>query len=177
MTNSSTRWHMLTLVGEDRPGIVAALARALYSGKCNLGETSMMRLGGNFTIMMMVAGAQSSDALAALVSPVADSLGLRLHVDAIEGRLHQHLAPDAQVTVHGADRAGIVAEVTGALADAGFHILDLNSDVGGTDAAPVYLMMIEGHAANGLDELEAALAPLRDKGIELVLEPIDTLMG
>lgn len=174
---SDSMWYMLTVVGEDRPGIVAALTRALYSGKCNLGETSMLRLGGNFTIMMMVSGVESVQALDALVLPVAESLNLRVHVDAIEAHLHQHLAPDAQVTVYGADRAGIVAEVAGALADAGFHILDLNSDVGGTDVAPVYLMMIEGHAARGMEELESALAPLRDQGIEVVLEPIDTLMG
>jgi len=47
-------WYMLTLVGRDRPGIVARVTRALYAGGCHLGETSMMRLGGNFTIMMMV---------------------------------------------------------------------------------------------------------------------------
>lgn len=48
------RWYMLTVVGQDRPGIVAALARALYEGGANLGEASMARLGGNFTIMLMV---------------------------------------------------------------------------------------------------------------------------
>ena len=48
---------MLTLVGEDQPGIVAAVTEALFAKGMNLGEASMLRLGGNFTVMMMVSGA------------------------------------------------------------------------------------------------------------------------
>jgi len=48
------KWYMLTVVGEDRPGIVAKLTHALFEGGCDLGEASMMRLGGSFTIMLMV---------------------------------------------------------------------------------------------------------------------------
>ena len=47
-------WYMMTVVGKDRPGIVAHLSAALYDGGCNLGEASMIRLGANFSIMMMV---------------------------------------------------------------------------------------------------------------------------
>jgi peptide deformylase len=42
--NSYEKWFMLTLVGKDRPGIVAQITRALYEGDCNLGEASMVRL-------------------------------------------------------------------------------------------------------------------------------------
>ncbi|CAK0777283.1 hypothetical protein CCP3SC15_5790004 [Gammaproteobacteria bacterium] len=45
------QWYMLTVVGQDRPGIVALLTASLYEGGCNLGEASMIRLGGNFTII------------------------------------------------------------------------------------------------------------------------------
>ncbi len=47
------RRPMLTLVGTDRPGIVAALTETLFRASCNLGEASMARLSGNFTIMLM----------------------------------------------------------------------------------------------------------------------------
>ena len=99
-------WYMLTLVGEDRPGIVAKVTSALFDGNCNLGETSMMRLGGSFTIMMMVGSDASATQLEKLLSPVVDSLGLRLHVDRIQGQLHHHIVPDVRITVSGADRAG-----------------------------------------------------------------------
>ena len=34
-----------------------------------------------------------------------------MHVDHIEGGLHQHREPDVRISVYGADRAGIVAHV------------------------------------------------------------------
>lgn len=170
-------WFMLTVVGEDRPGIVASLTRALYAGQCNLGETTMMRLGGNFAIMMMVSGPLDVARLDQLVRPVAESLQLRIHIDQIAARLHDHRQPNVQVTVHGADRAGIIADVTGALAAAGLDILDLNSDVAGTEDRPVYIMLIDGYIDDELERLDTALQPLRENGIEATLTLLDTLVG
>ncbi len=50
----ANNWYMLTAVGEDRAGIVAGVTKALFEGGCNLGDASMMRLGGSFSIMLMV---------------------------------------------------------------------------------------------------------------------------
>ena len=174
---SASHWFMLTVVGEDRPGIVAALTRVLYEGGCNLGETSMLRLGGNFTVMMMINGATDAAALEHIVRPISDKLKLRIHVDQIAARLHDHHQPNAQITVYGADRAGIIADVTGTLAEAGFDILDLNSDVAGSEQQPVYIMMIDGYVQGDVERLNHALQPLRDNGIEATLTPLDTLMA
>ncbi|NIP72867.1 MAG: ACT domain-containing protein [Gammaproteobacteria bacterium] len=171
------KWYMLTVVGSDRPGIVARLTHALFEGGANLGEASMMRLGGNFTIMLMVEYAGTAHRLDELVEPVLQSLGLRWHVDRIEGRLHQHRLPDVRIRVSGADRAGIVARVTGALAEAGLNILELESDVGGSAERPIYVMHIEGHAVEGVEVLRSALAAVSDEGMDVSLEPIDTMIG
>ncbi len=170
-------WYMLTLVGKDRPGIVAHVSSALFEGGCNLGEATMMRLGGNFSIMLMVQSELNSKGLHDLVMPVAESMDLHLHVDRIEGGLHQHLDPDVRITVYGADRAGIVAKVTGALAEAGLHILDLESDVAGSTDKPIYIMHIEGHAAEGIEALRAALEVVHKEGIEVQIAPVQTLIG
>ncbi len=170
-------WYMLTLVGEDRPGIVAKVTSALFDGECNLGETSMIRLGGNFTIMMMVSTDLTGSQLEKLLSSVVDSLGLRLHVDRIKGQLHRHIVPDVRVTVSGADRAGIVAKVTTALAEAGLNILDLESDVAGSEESPIYIMCIEGVAAEGVAALEAAVEVIAGEGIDITISPLETLIG
>jgi glycine cleavage system transcriptional repressor len=151
-------WQMLTLVGEDQSGIVAQVTEALFQGGCTLGETSMIRLGGNFTIMLMVSDGERP--LASLISA-----------------LHQHRAPNYQVRVVGADRAGIVARVTGALAKSGFNILELDSDVVGSADEPVYIMTIQGFAEATLETLEAALEASRDADIEVNISPIETLIG
>ena len=171
------RWHMLTVVGRDRPGIVATLADTLYRGGANLGEASMTRLGGNFTIMLMVESDFDAGALARLLAPATQHLGLQLHVDAIEGQLHDHVEPNVRIAVHGADRPGIVAQITAILAEQGFNILDLNSDVAGSADKPIYVMVLDGYAQAGAAALERALAPMRASGIELRITPIDTLVG
>ena len=169
-------WHMLTVVGSDRPGIVAKLTEVLFRGGCNLGEASMARLGGNFSIMLMVEGADAL-ALEKLVRPVTDVLGLRLHLDPIHGELHHHVEPNVQVTVYGADRPGIVAQAATALSGAGFNILDLNTDVGGTAERPIYIMLIDGYVAEGVTVVERAIAPLRADGVEVRVTALDTLIG
>ena len=171
------QWTMVTVIGNDRPGIVARVSAALFEHGCHLGEASMMRLGGNFTIMLMVGHDGVPAEVEATLAPVVRELGLRLHVDAIEGHLHDHREPDVRITVFGADRAGIVAQVTGALAAAGLNILDLESDVGGSATAPIYVMHIEGTAERGVEALQQALDGLAGADIEIRIEAIETLIG
>lgn len=172
------KWYMLTLVGKDRPGIVAHVTSALYEGGCNLGEASMMRLGGNFTIMLMAQSGQNTKAIHDLVAPVAESMGLHLHVDVVEGGRHQYIEPDVRISVYGADRAGIVARVTGALAEAGLNILDLESDVAGTADQPIYIMHIEGLAREGIEALQSVLDVIKvEDGVDVHISSIDTMIG
>ena len=91
--------------------------------------------------------------------------------------MHDHRIPDVRIAVYGADRAGIVAKVTAILAEAGLDILELESDVGGTDAEPIYIMSIEGYAAEGIPALESALEIVRAEGIDASLQTIETLVG
>jgi glycine cleavage system transcriptional repressor len=171
------KWYMLTLVGKDRPGLVAHVTHALYEGGCHLGETSMMRLGTSFTIMMMVQHDGNVSSLQKLLGTEADSLGLHLHIDHIEGGLHHHHDPDVRISIYGADRPGIVAHATGALTEAGLDILDLTSDVGGTEDAPIYVLHIEGRASEGIVALQSALDIVKKEGVDAQLTPIDTLVG
>src|SRR3569623_315654 len=104
-------------------------------------------------------------------------MDLHLHHDAIEGPLHAHQLPDVRISEIGADQPGNVANVTRALSEAGLHILNLESDVGGTAAIPIYVMHIEGQARAGIEALRAALHGVAHDGIEAKLTPIDTLVG
>ncbi len=170
------KWYMMSLVGKDQSGIVAQVSAALFEAGGALGETSMMRLGCNFTIMMMVEMEGSADQLGVVVGPVAEKLGLHLHIDEIDPGLHQHQIPDLRVVVHGADRPGIVAQVSGALADSGFDVTDLDSQVGGSEAAPIYILLIEGDANSGIETIHQALEPLSTT-VDFRVEEIETLIG
>lgn len=169
---------MVTLIGKDRTSIVSQVTAAIYEGGGNLGETSMMRLGGNFSIMMMVDFSGSSKDLKDVLSHVTDSLNLHLHIDHIEAKLHEHIIPDVRISVYGSDRVGIVSKVTRVLADAGLNVLDLESDVAGDSDKPIYILHIEGEASQGIKSIESALQAVKDEeGIDAELIEIDTLIG
>lgn len=173
-----SQWFMLTLVGKDQAGIVAQVTTALYEQGCNLGEASMLRIGGNFTMMLMIEFTGKIEVLATQLQPLAEKLQLKLHFDCIEGELHHHQQSDVILTVHGADRAGIVAQVTSQLADAGLNIVDLVSDVGGCKEKPFYIMQIEGVATQGFERLEQALQTLlqQQPDLQVTIKPIDAMV-
>ncbi len=170
-------WYMVTIVGEDQPGIVARVSQALFEGGCNLGEATMVRLGGSFTIMIMVEHSGEPGALQAMLQGPADALGLHLHLVRIEGRLHAELEPDVRITVSGADRPGIVAQVTSALAGAGLNIVSADTRVAGSPAHPVYIMQIDGQALRGVRALRETLSTITRDGVEATITPIEALVG
>ena len=169
--------YMLTLVGQDKPGIVAALTSALFDAGASLGEASMMRLGDNFAVMVVAEFSGDEARLHQILGPVAEQLGLHLHVDPCDGRSRGHPVPDVRISVFGADRPGIVAQVTTALAGTGFNILDLESDLAGTGAEPVYILHIEGEAGDGIDAVKAVLDPVAQQGVDIEVDSIDTFIG
>ena len=170
-------WKMLTLVGKDQPGIVAKITSALYDVGAQLGEASMMRLGGNFTIMLMVNSQKTIEELNQAIQQVADSMHLSASFQEIEAHLHQHEISDSRITIYGADRPGIVAQATTHLLDAGYNIMDLESDVAGTEDEPIYIIHIEGIAAQGQEALEKAIAQIREDGVNVDMTPIDIMIG
>jgi len=170
------QWNMLTLVGKDQKGIVARISTALFDAGANLGEASMMRLGGNFTIMLMVKSDQNLTVLCEAVKPVVDSLNLTYHFQEIDAELYSHQVPDTRIVVYGADHSGIVAKVTSALLETGFNILDLESDLAGTEEKPIYIMQIEGISDMDIPDIEAALSDLKQQ-VRIDVYAIETLIG
>ncbi len=171
------QWFMLTLVGIDQKGIVARVSSAIYKAGGNLGETSMIRLGGNFTVMMMIQSELSLQQLQDVISPIAQQLSLRMHLDLIDANLYDYHEPNVDITVYGADKAGIVARVTSVLADAGLHILDMQTVVAGDPEKPIYIMQIEGEASEGVDALNRAIESILDSGVEVKIAEMNTLIG
>ncbi|MZH02233.1 MAG: hypothetical protein F3745_02180, partial [Nitrospinae bacterium] len=73
-------WFMLSVIGIDQPSIVASLSAGLCKNGCNLGDSSMVRLGKYFTIMLMVGHDGDAGEVEAMLVPITEELGLRLPV-------------------------------------------------------------------------------------------------
>jgi glycine cleavage system transcriptional repressor len=170
----------LSAIGRDRPGIVAGLTHALFEQGCNLEESSMTRLKGEFAILLLVT---LSDTIApavleASLAPVARDLGLTLLVRDLTAEEMQ-AEDDSQtqpytLVVYGADRPGIVFRVTEAASRHGLNITDLRTRV--TGAAPVYslLMEVEAPSAAAAEAFRGELTALRGElHVETTFEPVD----
>ncbi len=169
------QWKLLTLVGRDQTGIVARITRALYQCGATLGKASMMRLGGNFTMMLMLQTPTSIDSLCEQLKPVVETLKLNYHFQEIEVDTADHPVPDIRVSVYGADKPGIVADVTSALLELEFNILDLESDVAGSDEQ-IYIMHIEGTCSHLPEEIEQAIRK-QTESVDIEVSAIDTMIG
>ena len=161
----------ISVFGRDRPGIVAAVTRALADAGCNLEDTSMTILRGHFAMMLVVAGgaAAGPQALDARLAPVAERLDLQVSTRPLDDQV-TGLAEGGErwsAAVYGADRPGLVASVSEALAARGVNIVDLQTRVIG-EPQPVYAMHFELQVPAGRGA--AVQADLQALGHELGVE-------
>ena len=167
----------VSALGADRPGIVAGVTGVLVDVGCNLEDTSMTILRGHFAMMLVVAGPDdlSADRLEDALAPVAAELDLVMAVRAIADDVPTSpVGDDWVVSVYGADRPGIVHQVTRLLAERGVNVVDLSTKVIGDPDRPVYAMVLEVTLPKGTEpsDLEGDLRRLAEElGVECSLHP------
>lgn len=147
----------VTAVGADRPGIVAAVTRVLTDRGGNLEDSAMTILGGHFAIMLLVATDDDPESLRTALAEETAEFALTLSVSpAVGGRTQT--VPTHLLSVYGADRPGIVAGVSEAVAAVGANVCDLETQVIGAENDPVYAMVMELAAVDA----EALTSQLND---------------
>ncbi len=134
--------HAITVLGHDRPGIIAETTRRLADLGLNLEDSTMTLLRGHFAMMLVGEGeATYADLEAALAPLTADgSLGVTIREVVVEETAAGSAPGSAWVlTVHGGDRPGIVSAVVGEVAAVGGNITDLTTRLAGD----LYLLVAE----------------------------------
>ena len=162
----------IAAIGRDRPGIVASVSRVLFDLGCNVEDSSMTLLRGNFSMMLVIACPDDLSALAAreALQPACDELGLVFSVLEVDDRAS---VPDPThvLTVYGGDKPGILLAMTELLARDGVNITDLNSRLVG-DEQPVYALILELEVPSTVDAagLEARTRSVAAEiGVDVVL--------
>ncbi|MBJ7458982.1 MAG: ACT domain-containing protein [Thermoleophilaceae bacterium] len=172
--------YAVAVVGRDRPGIAAAVVRALYESRANIEDSRMSILGGHFAMMLVVSmeDGVGADGLNSELEKVRSSMelehALAQQIDDVGGQARP--APTHVLTVYGADHPGIVAAVCDALAARQVNIDDLATRVVGSEQQPVYTLICEltlpgslEPAALGADLDGVAL----EQGVEVSLRELD----
>lgn len=158
----------ITVVGHDRPGIIAQAAEVLSQCGMNLEDSSMTLLRGHFAMTLICAGeADAAEIEAALQPLVNGSLDVTVREVPEEPDLPP-LGSTYLVTVHGADRLGIVARLASVIAAAGGNITDLTTRLSGT----LYVLLAEVDLPRSAD-VESLQGRLAEVSAEL---GVDTSM-
>jgi glycine cleavage system regulatory protein len=119
---------VMTIISPDRTGLVEAVARAVADQGGNWLESRMCRLGGEFAgiLRVEIPAAKKPLLLAALQKLQTNGLQIVVRDDTpvppASGR-------QTKLEIVGADRPGIVREITSALARAGVNVEEFFSEV------------------------------------------------
>src|SRR4051794_9736438 len=120
----------VTVVGHDRPGIIADVTGALAELGENLEDSSMTLLRGHFVMTLVVTGEAGSADVQSRLEPLLHDLTVSVRPLPDAGDVPGGGSPYV-LTVHGSDRPGIVSTVTGVVASYGGNITDLTTRLAG----------------------------------------------
>jgi glycine cleavage system transcriptional repressor len=164
----------ITVLGHDRPGIIADVTAALALRDANVEDSSMTLLRGHFAWTLVVGTDASVEDVAADLSFLeGDDLVvsvLPVTDEQVESKAEMQ---SFVISVHGADRVGIVAAITGAIASYGGNITDLQTRLGGG----LYVVVAEADFPSYADaaKLTAALTAVGETvGVDVTVKPTDT---
>tara|TARA_Y100001970_G_scaffold122569_1_gene151950 strand:- start:153 stop:659 length:507 start_codon:yes stop_codon:yes gene_type:complete len=118
-------------IGPDKPGIVAAISGMVTSNNGNIEESRMIRLGSEFSIIMMVE--ISEDSLSSLSDDLESIDGIKFYLTETK-KLPNLDAPTHIMHLTGGDTEGIVHKMTDVMTSMGVNIIEIITD---TKNAPI----------------------------------------
>ena len=125
-SDTSRRFFVLSALGSDRPGIVAEVTELLQEHGCNVEESRMSILGGEFGLLMLVSASEgSAKSVSEHISELEASGGLEIRWKSTEAP-QEHRTPDAipyQVKAYAIDHEGIIHAISEALSNMKVNIV------------------------------------------------------
>jgi glycine cleavage system transcriptional repressor len=179
----ATGFVVLTAVGPDRVGIVDDLAGALSASGCNIEESKMSVLGGEFALIMLVSGPPASvESLSRSVPSLGGKLGLQI----TSHPTHQPGGDSAGAGSNGRpyllkavslDTPGIVHAVTAVLRRHGVNIEDLETETAAAPWTGAPMFRLSAHLVAGpsvsIGSLKNELAHLQQQlDVDITLKPV-----
>jgi glycine cleavage system transcriptional repressor len=162
----------ITVLGHDRPGIIADVTGALAELGGNLEDSSMTLLRGHFAMTLVVTLDAAAPDVQARLDPLLEDLTVYVRPLPDEADLPATGSPYV-LTVHGADRPGIVSSITRVIATYGGNITDLTTRLAGGLYVLAAEVDVPGTAdVDGLSRELTAVA--QELGVGASLRPTET---
>jgi glycine cleavage system transcriptional repressor len=162
----------VSVMGDDRPGIVAGVSRVLFENACNIEALSQTVIMGQFAMIVVVVPLKGSktEALEKALEELAREMSLEIHVRWLNPEERLGFDPGETesfvITVRGADRPGLVYAITAILAEQGINITRLGAEVVPMGQQLEYIQIYEVDIPRALD-FSLIQKALRDKGAEI----------
>jgi len=168
---------VITALGTDQPGLIARLSHAINENDCNIEDSRMSVLGGEFAILMQLSGSWDKLAkLEATLEKLQESTGLTIVCKRTEGRKPEQGKIPYTIEVVSIDHPGIVYQLAEFFSTRAINVYDMttSSQAAAHTGTPIFTlnMAVEIPA-------DTHIASLRDEFIDFceqlnldaVLEP------
>jgi glycine cleavage system transcriptional repressor len=176
--SSKNNFLVISALGKDRPGIVKSLTKKVLDGGCNIADSRMTVLGGEFAIMLLVEGQWNTLAkLENALPDLQDDLDLTIIGKRTDQRAQSSNMLPYLVDVVSMDHPGIVNQLAEFFSERNINIEDLVTT--SYAAAHTGTPMFSVHMSVGIPA-DVHLAGLRDEfmdycdalNLDAVIEPI-----
>ncbi len=125
---SNSRFKALTAIGPDRTGLVRAISQMIHNAGCNLEDSRMAILGGEFALILLFSGTPEQLAsVEAETESLGESLGLTVLVR--DTAAPADSGPVYLLRAEGHDQSGIVDAVSSVLSDHDVSVIAFESHV------------------------------------------------
>jgi glycine cleavage system transcriptional repressor len=166
--------HAITVLGHDRPGIIAETTGRLAGLGLNLEDSTMTLLRGHFAMMLVCEGPTPDAEIEQALAPLTADGSLTVTVREVPAeRVGASGGTSWVLSVHGGDRPGIVSAVVAVIAGIGGNITDLTTRLAGD----LYLLVAEVDLPAGAEvaAVEGELSRVAaDLGVGVTLRAAET---
>ncbi|MDR1522778.1 MAG: hypothetical protein LBS29_02290 [Endomicrobium sp.] len=142
-----SKYISLTAIGKDKFGIVSVIAEVLYKEKCNIEESTMTILHGQFAMILIIRlhSNTSTKTLLNKLKKNSQSFPISLFYTDIDSYRPKKQVPRNPfiISVYGLDKTGIVYSITKYLACNKINITDVQTTLSKHEGKNTYIMVIE----------------------------------
>jgi glycine cleavage system transcriptional repressor len=165
---------IISVLGHDRPGIIAAIARILFENDGNIENVSQTSLQSEFAGIFIVAipDILSQADLAGRMAAALDGMDLQVHIKPVEPRHEAEASPAVEsfiITTRGPDQKGLVARVTEVIARHRANVTNCQAVFKGGNDPNSNIMIYEVDIPPETDQ-QRLFSELRQKGADLKLQ-------
>lgn len=155
--SESKNHYVVFVLGTDSCGIVSDISKVLYEIGANINDSSHTIIGNQFAMLLLISTTANCtiEKVQEAFTAVSKNRNLTIYTQPLqEVDVHRKQMEPGQLCVihlYGADKPGIVYQVTNLLAKNKINITDLSTRRFGSDESPIYIMYLEADVPNHID--------------------------